>query len=449
MIRYARYLLALALVATALPAWGQVAFRADRLQPTTAPAIADKLGICQGALQRGVTLENLFLVINGLTAKTTPIAADKIVIYDSAAGATKSATLSALMGATGAFTNLDLGASGTAGSLDIFPATASRGKIAITATDSTANYTLSITNAALAAARTYTLPDAGGAADFVMTAGNQTLAGTKTIAALVTTNLDAGASGTAGSIDVFPSTASRGKLAITAADSAGDTTTTLVNASQGGARTYTIPDAGGAAEFVMTGGNQTIAGTKTFSAALKTTGGIGAAAGTGVAASSELGDGIRHQTVLTFTNVAVTLADNAGVTAYGSLKVYDLPVGAIVVNAAVSNLDLTKSSAGVNDDWDGDFGVGTVAAGTDADLTTTEVDILAKTATPQAVAGATTANGGAATNGYLNGTTTAGAAKDVYVNFIVDDADHDVTSTPCNLILNGTVTLTWINAGDY
>jgi hypothetical protein len=64
-------------------------------------------------------------------------------------------------------------------------------------------------------------------------------------------NIDAGVSGTAGTVDVFPTTASKGKLAVTAADSAGDTTTTLVNASQAGARTYTVPDAGANAEFVM------------------------------------------------------------------------------------------------------------------------------------------------------------------------------------------------------
>lgn len=78
------------------------------------------------------------------------------------------------------------------------------------------------------------------------------------------TNLDAGASGTAGTVDVFPSTASKGKLAITAADSAGDTTTTIVNASQAGARTYTIPDAGASASFVMTVGAQSLTGNLTL-----------------------------------------------------------------------------------------------------------------------------------------------------------------------------------------
>lgn len=88
------------------------------------------------------------------------------------------------------------------------------------------------------------------------------------------TNLDAGASGTAGTVDVFPATAAKGKVAITAADSAGDTTTTIVNASQAGARTYTIPDAGASASFVMTEGAQTVAGAKSLTGRLTTTDGV-------------------------------------------------------------------------------------------------------------------------------------------------------------------------------
>lgn len=78
------------------------------------------------------------------------------------------------------------------------------------------------------------------------------------------TNLDAGASGTAGTVDVFPTTAAKGKIQIAAADSAGDTTTTITNAPQAGARTYTIPDAGASAAFVMTAGTQTLSGVTTL-----------------------------------------------------------------------------------------------------------------------------------------------------------------------------------------
>ena len=89
------------------------------------------------------------------------------------------------------------------------------------------------------------------------------------------TNLDAGASGTAGSVDVFPATATSGKVSLTAANSAGDYTLTIVNASLAAARTVTIPDPGGAALFVMTEGAATVNGVKTFgSIPIFPTGGI-------------------------------------------------------------------------------------------------------------------------------------------------------------------------------
>lgn len=81
-------------------------------------------------------------------------------------------------------------------------------------------------------------------------------------------NIDAGASGTAGSVDIFPSTEAKGKIAIAAAASSGDTTTTITNASQGGARTYTIPDAGASANFVMSEGTASINGVKTLGSKL-------------------------------------------------------------------------------------------------------------------------------------------------------------------------------------
>lgn len=174
---------------------------------------------------------------------------------------------------------------------------------------------------------------------------------------------------------------------------------------------------------------------------------VGTVAGTGVTVV-ESGSGILNKTVLTFTDVDVALTDNAGTVAYGGLKVYDFPAGAILILGAVADLDLTKSSAGVNADWDGDFGVGTVTAGNNNALATTEQNIIPTTATPQAVAGVTTANGQstATENAVIDGTSTA---VDAYLNILVDDADHDVTSTPCNIIVNGTLTLHWINLGDY
>lgn len=70
---------------------------------------------------------------------------------------------------------------------------------------------------------------------------------------LAYTNIDAGASGTAGSVDVFPATASKGKLILAAVNNDGDTNVTISNAAMGQASVISIPDPGAAtANFVLT-----------------------------------------------------------------------------------------------------------------------------------------------------------------------------------------------------
>ena len=81
------------------------------------------------------------------------------------------------------------------------------------------------------------------------------------------TMVQIGADAKQASLELFPTTTSLGTLRFTAADSAGDTTTLITNASQAGARTYTIPDAGASASFAMTAGAQTLTGVNTFTAA--------------------------------------------------------------------------------------------------------------------------------------------------------------------------------------
>lgn len=160
-----------------------------------------------------------------------------------------------------------------------------------------------------------------------------------------------------------------------------------------------------------------------------------------------IGNG-RYRTVLEFVDQAVAMVDNAGVGAHAGLEIYDFPEGLWRFEGAVLNLAITKSSAGVNADWDGDIGLGTVVADTGATLASTEQDLVPTTATPQAVAGATTGNGVSTSTEapkLFDGTATA---KKAFLNVLVDDADHDVTTTPCNLIFNGTVSIDWANVGD-
>lgn len=95
---------------------------------------------------------------------------------------------------------------------------------------------ITINVAALAASRAYTMPDAGGSADFVMTLGSQTITGAKTFASSTLLLQEAG------STDVV----------------------TIAVAALAAGRTYTVPDAGAAADFIMSAGAQTIGGAKVF-----------------------------------------------------------------------------------------------------------------------------------------------------------------------------------------
>jgi hypothetical protein len=65
------------------------------------------------------------------------------------------------------------------------------------------------------------------------------------------TNLDAGKSGTAGSVDVFPATASKGKAALVCANQDGDTTVTITVQGMGQATAVKLPDPGVSTAYLM------------------------------------------------------------------------------------------------------------------------------------------------------------------------------------------------------
>jgi hypothetical protein len=67
--------------------------------------------------------------------------------------------------------------------------------------------------------------------------------------------------GCAGETRLYAPAATKGMVLVRAANSAGDTTTIITNASQAAARTYTIPDAGASAAFVMSSGNTAVTAT--------------------------------------------------------------------------------------------------------------------------------------------------------------------------------------------
>lgn len=142
-------------------------------------------------------------------------------------------------------------------------------------------------------------------------------------------DLDLGSSGIAGSLDVFPTTASKGKLRVVAAASAGDTITTLTNASQAAARTYTLPDAGADGKVVLGGGN--LAATCSSNAAT-------CSRLSGIITSESLVTAAGSSQALTITNTFVAATDivivtqQGGTSTTGSVEVKAVPgAGSFVI----------------------------------------------------------------------------------------------------------------------
>lgn len=147
-------------------------------------------------------------------------------------------------------------------------------------------------------------------------------------------DIDAGSSGVVGTLDIFPATAAKGRVRHTAADSAGDTITTVVNASQAAARTYTMPDAGTDANFVFSEGAATINGVKTFGSIplWKSTNAITAFATGGQASAVALTSNINRVTVCATLHDSVKLPT---ATAGSTIK---------VINNGAAGLDVFPAS---------------------------------------------------------------------------------------------------------
>jgi len=144
----------------------------------------------------------------------------------------------------------------------------------------------------------YSIPDVGSDSSFVLTNGNQTLFGTKTFNSLISGSVSGSASSLStsrliwgqsfnGSSNVSGNIVGAGTIQLGTQDN--KATLSYTSNTQ---RTLTIPDSGANASFVMTEGNQTLYGTKTFSSVID--GSIIGNAGTvtnGVYTSRSIGTG--------------------------------------------------------------------------------------------------------------------------------------------------------------
>ncbi|MHB9105759.1 MAG: hypothetical protein ACYDCO_01770 [Armatimonadota bacterium] len=168
----------------------------------------------------------------------------------------------------------------------------------------------------------------------------------------------------------------------------------------------------------------------------------------------EYGDSMGvHKSVLTvdFTAAnALAITEGAGAAGWATGQLYTFPAGMIRVLGVCTDLALTGATAAFADAGSGDFGIGG-AATADITLDAGEVDIMASTAmTDPFVAKVGDANGAVAnaTVGGIDGTTSGGAGPaEAHLNCIFDAGD--ITAPGATVAVAGTVTLTWVNLGDF
>lgn len=222
-----------------------------------------------------------------------------------------------------AYTDLDLGSSGAAGTLDVFPSTVTSGKTQYAVADNAADHTLTITNESFGQATTLEYPDVGTAAgQFVCTSsdfsvvvdpnaadraisltGDLTLAGTLTTGAALTfsgahaaqftvpsastwvlptgggtlATVTGAETGTTASTFTVDSDSVTGKLAVTTTSGGTNHTITLTNTAPTADRTITLPNLTGT--VALLGGTQTFTGDKTLTGTADFQGDITASTG--------------------------------------------------------------------------------------------------------------------------------------------------------------------------
>ncbi len=245
--------------------------------------------------QTGVGLYGIFTVgISGGTITLTswsnpgevilPTIANHIATYTNTTGTLSEDAATAINGG-----NIQAGLSGTAGYLASFPATASKGSLRVVAVANTGDTLVTISNVLHGQASVYSIPDAANAVGRFLVAATATpfvsgnlpaASGTgglmvdsgKSAAAIPTFtsptianhiavfsntsgnlsedaatainggNLQAGLSGTAGTVASFPGTAANGSLILAAVNAGGAFNTTISNGTMAQSCVYTIPD---------------------------------------------------------------------------------------------------------------------------------------------------------------------------------------------------------------
>lgn len=186
----------------------------------------------------------------------------------------------------------------------------------------------------------------------------------------------AGRSGSAGTIQIFPTTASKGWLWINATANSGDTEVAITNAAMSGTRAITIPDPGTlSSNFVLSEGTATINGAKTLTDLRGTLGANLAAATfklTGLGAGTTAGDSVRYEQLKVLQVVTAT-STTAFTTTSSTFQASNLSAS-ITPSSTSSKIMIIATGAGRNNAIQTDAAYFTIARGGTNLLATLGVD---------------------------------------------------------------------------
>jgi hypothetical protein len=159
--------------------------------------------------------------------------------------------------------------------------------------------------------------------------------------------------------------------------------------------------------------------------------------------------GITHKTTLVFHDLQMSITDVPGQAAWGSVTIYTFPAGhilltGVVVDANVDASDQYDTGTTISDVGSGDFGLGSTATINNA-IGGTDSDMVASTPFgPLSDSGQTGAlHGDPVAAALHDGTSTAVRVR---INLLIDDGDITGDST---IAFQGTVTIYWVELGDY
>lgn len=156
--------------------------------------------------------------------------------------------------------------------------------------------------------------------------------------------------------------------------------------------------------------------------------------------------GLVHKTTLTLAAFRVITGNTTGIS-FGSAKLYDFPEGRILILGCTSVMSTITFGADIASGGSGDYSIGS-AATADGTLATTEVNILPSSPMldPFVTRTGSAAGSALAASAQIDGTSTA---VDAILNCIIDDADVSDGAASDPVDFTGTVTITWVNLGDY